>query len=356
MTNELILTGPLASPLMLEVFGLEGQPEVLSGQLSGGADAGIGGGWPEWQAGPGAIAAVCVDAAPALLRYLDIVGLAPVMIEGREIWGLGNGDGADWTADQVPLMAATARALLSQVTERSDEAAARRLKRIAEIAAVRLRVAAEADPVALLPAPDAARVQTISRTEAYGHFFSVEEIALRHRLYDGGWSDVLEREVFISADAALLLPYDPVADNVLLISQFRVGPMARGQAQAWMLEPVAGRIDAGESPADAARREAVEEAGLEVGRLYPLPPHYPTPGANSEFFYPFIAAVDLAGRVSGQGFGLDAEGEDIATHILPRTKLLELAETGQLQCGPLIAMALFLDRMAPQIRADMAGT
>ena len=354
--NELLLVGPLAAPELLAVLGASGKPVTLPGKLAGGAEAGIGGDWPVWQDSAGEIAAVRASVTNDLRRYLQITGLKPEQIGGQSVWGVGRGGGADWQPDQAPLMAKAAALLLSHEAERSDARAAARLRRIAEIAAVRLRVAEEPDPTAYLPAPDPARVETLARREVYGRFFSVEEIALRHRRYDGGWSPALDREVFISADAALLLPYDPVADTVLLISQFRVGPMARGQAQCWMLEPIAGRVDAGESPADAARREAVEEAGLKVGRLYPLPPHYPTPGANSEFFYPFIAAVDLSGRTAGQGFGLASEGEDIATHIIARTELMGLAETGQMQCGPLLGMALMLDRMAPQIRADLAGT
>ncbi|MDO5643947.1 MAG: NUDIX domain-containing protein [Paracoccus sp. (in: a-proteobacteria)] len=217
------------------------------------------------------------------------------------------------------------------------------------------RVAGEMNPSAHLPPADPARIETVSRREAYGRFFAVEEIALRHRLFSGGWSGLLEREAFVSGDAALLLPYDPDLDSVMLISQFRVGPYVRGQAQCWMLEPVAGRIDAGETPDQAALREAVEEARLSVSRLYPLAPHYPTPGANSEFFYPFIGITDLSARVPENGLGLDSEGEDIATHILARRELLELALNGQLQCGPLIAMSLHLDRMADAIRAGHSG-
>lgn len=355
-TQDLLLVGPLAAPEMLAVLRITGKAGALPGRLSGGAGAGIGGDWPEWRDGPGRVAVVRVPDGGDLRRYLHIAGLKPARIGAQVVWGLGQGGGADWDAAFAPLMAQTTAMALSRGTLRPDDAAAARLSRIAEIAAVRLRLAGEADPTAHLPAPDPARVDTLSRREAYGRFFSVEEIALRHRRHDGGWSERLDREVFISADAALLLPYDPVADTVLLISQFRVGPMARGQAQCWMLEPIAGRIDAGEAPEDAARREAVEEAGLTIGRLYPLPPHYPTPGANSEFFYPFIAAVDLSGRVAGHGFGLASENEDIATHIIPRAELVELALAGQVQCGPLLGMALMLDRMAPAIRADLAGS
>lgn len=352
MTDHLILAGPLATPDLLDTLGLRGEAMTVSGSQQGGAGAGIGGDWPAHLPGLGRLAAVRVAPAPELDSYLQVMQMAPTEIDGQPVWGFGAGSGADWTAERAPLMARVARVVLARLDHRSPAQLHARLRRIAEIAAGQLRVRTETDPTALLPAPDSGRVEVVSRHERYGRFFSVEEISLRHRLYSGGWSPVLDREVFISADAALLLPYDPVTDSVLLISQFRMGPMARGQAQAWMLEPVAGRVDAGESPADAARREAIEEAGLEVQTLYPLPGHYPTPGANSEFFYPFIATVDLSARASGEGFGLEEEGEDIATHIIARAELMRLAMDGQLQCGPLMTMALWLDRQADRIRAE----
>ena len=353
--HSIILAGPLATPALLDALGLRGEALTLPGALSGGADAGLGGDWPGHLPGAGRIAAVRVDPVPELHSYLEVMQLSPIQIDGQPVWGFGAGGGDDWTAESAGLMARVARSVLARLDHRSPAELHARLRRIAEIVAGNLRVRDEVEPTALLPESDSGRVEVISRHERYGRYFAVEEISLRHRLYSGGWSPVLDREVFISADAALLLPYDPVLDSVLLISQVRMGPLARGQAQAWMLEPVAGRIDAGESPADAARREAIEEAGLDVDRLYPLPGHYPTPGANSEFFYPFVATVDLSGRAAGQGFGLEEEGEDIATHIIPRTELVRLALEGQLQCGPLITLALWLDRQADQIQADQIG-
>lgn len=346
------LIGPMTAPELLSTLRLNGHPVQLSGQLKGGKGAGIGGDWPSWQPGSGKITAIQVATSPELRRYIEVQGLTPSQINGREVWGTGSGGGDNWDIAAGPLMAAVARSVLTMQTKHSGAQIHTRLSRIAEIAAGRLRLATEINPAAHLPTPDPARVRILSRYEAYGRFFSVEEVSVQHRRYDGNWSEVLEREVFVSADAALLLPYDPINDHVLLVSQFRIGPMARGQAQCWMLEPVAGRIDAGETPEQAALREAQEEAGLFVDRLYPLPPHYPTPGANSEFFYPFIAIVRLDNHMSGAGFGLGTEGEDIATHIIPRHELIQLTEKGQIQCGPLITMALTLDRMIPQIRRD----
>ncbi|MFD1795788.1 NUDIX domain-containing protein [Paracoccus aurantiacus] len=357
--SRMILAGPLATDELCDVLGVAGQTLALPGRVCGGAQAGIGGDWPRYETAAGEVPAIEVAPTAALMRYLDVMGLHPQHIAGREVWGFGGGGGDDWSTAAAPLMALVAKLILERGTEREAAQVRARLRRIAEVAAAGLRIRTEPEATELLPEPDSSRVEVRSRHERYGRYFSVEEVELRHRRHDGSWSERLAREVFISADAALLLPYDPVRDEVLLISQFRVGPFARGQAQCWMLEPIAGRIDVGETPADAARREAVEEAGLSVGRLYALPGHYPTPGANSEYFYPFVATVDLSDYRAGQGFGLDDEGEDITTHVLPRAALLRLAMSGQLQCGPLFAMALWLDRQADAIRAGTqpeAGT
>jgi ADP-ribose pyrophosphatase len=56
------------------------------------------------------------------------------------------------------------------------------------------------------------------------------------------------RAVFRVTDAATVLPYDPVRDRILLVEQVRFGPLAQGDPSPWLLEPVAGLIDAGETP------------------------------------------------------------------------------------------------------------
>ena len=136
-------------------------------------------------------------------------------------------------------------------------------------------------------------VQVAQRREVYGKFFAVEEYDLRFRRFDGGQSPLVTRAAFVSGDAVTVLPYDAVRDRVLIVEQFRVGPFARGDTQPWQLEPIAGRIDAGESPENAARREAVEEAGLILGALLPIGSYYPSPGAKTEYIYSYVALTDL---------------------------------------------------------------
>lgn len=69
----------------------------------------------------------------------------------------------------------------------------------------------------------------------YLQYFALEEHRVRHRRFDGTMSDALERAVFTSGDAVVVLPYDPRRDRVLLIQQFRAGPWARQDPRPWCL-------------------------------------------------------------------------------------------------------------------------
>ncbi len=185
---------------------------------------------------------------------------------------------------------------------------------------------------------------------AYASFFSVEEYDLSWRRFDGGVSEFVTRAAFISGDAVTVLPYDPVRDRVLVVEQFRAGPHARGDAQCWQIEAVAGRVDPGETPEQAVLREAVEEAGLDLQGLLAVANYYPSPGAVSEYLYSFVALVDLPDG-SGGVFGVAEEAEDIRTHVISFDRLMELVGSGEIENAPLILTALWLQRERGRIRA-----
>src|SRR5262245_43323983 len=105
-------------------------------------------------------------------------------------------------------------------------------------------------------------VRVRRRTTPFKGFFQLDLLHLKHRRVDGSWSPEIEREVFVRANAAGLLPYDPVLDRLLLVEQFRAGVFTEGAARPWTLEVVAGIIKDGEAPEDVARRETEEEAGV----------------------------------------------------------------------------------------------
>jgi ADP-ribose pyrophosphatase len=72
------------------------------------------------------------------------------------------------------------------------------------------------------------------------------------------------REIFERGHAAVLLPFDPVRDEVVLVEQIRIAAYDTSESP-WLLEMVAGMIEEGETVEDVARREALEEAGLKWG-------------------------------------------------------------------------------------------
>lgn len=354
MSGRVLLAGILADPAMLAALGLEprGEPVALPGRLSAAPSAGLGAnGWPRWDSkAAGHVTAVAVDSTPDLARYAAIMGLAPALHGDTPVLGVGD-TGDDATGEADPRLAAEIAAdLLAQHADQTPENLRARLPMIAWRAASRLRAQAERGaPDAPGPAePDRVRIE--ARATPYARYFAVEELLLRHRLHLGGWSDPLLRAVFVSGDAVVVLPWDPVRDRVLLVDQLRAGPVARGDAQPWLYEPVAGRIDPGETPESTARREAMEEAGVTLGALFPVPGHYPSPGIIAEFIYGFVGVADLpddAATVSG----LDAEGEDIRGHLVDRAELTRMALDGRIVNGPLLILALWLDRMADRLRA-----
>lgn len=192
-------------------------------------------------------------------------------------------------------------------------------------------------------------VQVAGRNLAYAQFFAVEEWQVAWRQFDGAMNDPVERAVFVSCDAVTVLPYDPVRDRVLLIEQFRAGPMARGDKGAWQLEAIAGRIDAGETPEQAGRREAVEEAGLILGPLLPVAEYYPSPGIMTEYLYSYIGLVDLPDGSAGV-FGQKDEAENIRGHLISLDRMMDLVATGEIANSPLILTALWLQRERERIR------
>ena len=157
-------------------------------------------------------------------------------------------------------------------------------------------------------------VEIVERTVVYDGYTRVEEVRLRHRLHEGGWSPVIKRELIERGHAVALLPYDPVRDEVVLIRQFRVGAYGAGR-EPWLVEVVAGVIDPGETQEEVARREAVEEAGCTIGELIPICEYYASAGILSETVLLYVGITDASG--AGGIHGLDDEGEDIEVFVLP---------------------------------------
>lgn len=193
-------------------------------------------------------------------------------------------------------------------------------------------------------------VTSLRRDIPYSFFFAVDDRTIKHRHFDGSESRDMTRAAFLMADAVTVLPYDPVRDRVLVIEQFRFGPYARGDERPWMLEPIAGRVDAGEGPEATARRECEEEAGVTIGALHKIAEYYPSSGGITEYVTSYIGLADLPDGITQSGGGLDIEHEDIASYLLSFDDLMAMCDAGQLDVGPLYMSALWLARHRERIR------
>jgi nudix-type nucleoside diphosphatase (YffH/AdpP family) len=184
------------------------------------------------------------------------------------------------------------------------------------------------------------------------------KITERSRVYDG-WNtlDVLsvetlddagvsrrhEREVLDHGPVAAVLPYDPDRRRALLARQLRVPVLVAGD-DPFLLEACAGLIDTGETPDDAAIREAREELGLHLQAVRKVGAVYPSPGALTEKMHLFLATYDLNDRKSDGG-GLDHEGEDIEIIEMSLDELFQMARAGAIADAKtlLLVQILILD-------------
>lgn len=182
-------------------------------------------------------------------------------------------------------------------------------------------------------------VEIESQEPIYQGFFKLNKYRFRHKLHEGGWSNMIEREIFERGDAVALLPYDPQTNEFVLIEQLRVGAV-RGATNPWLLEVVAGIIEPGEAPEDVCRREAQEEAGLAVTGLTHVMNYLPSPGGCSEQLMLYFALVDASD--TGGVFGLKEENEDILVHRVPEATVMQwLAEARFENSATIIALQWF---------------
>ncbi|WP_212525756.1 NUDIX domain-containing protein [Actibacterium sp. MT2.3-13A] len=259
-------------------------------------------------------------------------------------WDLG-----DWAARWGALTLLAAEEVMWAHGRRPAEAVVRRFPSIRARAQSRLN-ARRGGPATLRRDTRPGDVEILERREPYANFFAVEDYTVRYRQFDGSMGPAIHRSAFVSCDAATVLPYDPVRDRLLLIEQFRAGPLARGDAQCWSLEAIAGRIDPGETPEETLRREALEEAGLELGALLRCHGYYPSPGAKTEYIYSYLALTDLPDSAAGLG-GLMHEGEDIRVHLVSYDRALALLESGEIENAPLVLSLLWLALNRDRLRA-----
>ena len=371
MTEPLFVFGPLAWPPLLEEIVGAGAAQAAPVATARGhvltCDPDNPFDLPGIVPGDGAVAGVLVSSEVDVVR-LEFVAAALLATGWRTIL-LERKDGStfqaktccghpgpgawhltEWLAHGGEVMRVAVQEVIGLMGHRPAEDVALHLPIVLSRAAARIaaRVGVPAD---LRSDTASDTVLTLACDTLHAGFFLTRGYSLRHPRFDGTMSPEMRREVFVATDAALVLPYDPLRDRVMLVEQFRMGPFGRGDPRPWMLEPVAGRIDPGETPEETARRECIEEAGLPLRALEKISTHYCTPGYSTEVFYLFLGLCDLPDMREGRG-GLASEHEDIRTHVVDFDRAMALLESGEANNGPLVLSLFWLQRERARLRAS----
>jgi ADP-ribose pyrophosphatase len=140
-------------------------------------------------------------------------------------------------------------------------------------------------------------------------------------------------DVLRSGPAAAVLPIDPGRDEVVLLRQFRLAAhLANGRGN--LVEIVAGHVEADEQPAEAARRECVEEIGVAPGLMVELFTYLTSPGMSDEEITLFLGVVDASGVPERAGAA--AEHEETVPMRVPIDAALAALAAGTVRNGPLI--------------------
>lgn len=215
--------------------------------------------------------------------------------------------------------------------------------------AIRIRasawVAAQAEPEVRDLSRD---VNVINHERPHLSFFGNEEMDLQYRRHDGRMSPVLNRSAVMVGRATVVLPYDAQRDQVLLIEQFRAPVFFAGDRNPWVWEPVAGLVDPGETPEQAAHREAMEEAGVTLSALEPVAQCYSSTGSSGEYLHIFVGVTDLSQVKPASGVA--EEGEDIRSEIISYDALMQGIDDQIYRDMPLITSALWLARHRDRLR------
>jgi ADP-ribose pyrophosphatase len=194
-------------------------------------------------------------------------------------------------------------------------------------------------PPPIPPHPD---VVIESDQRVWSGRFPVDVVKFRHRRFDGAMSTTRMWEVWRRGQAAALLPYDPIADAVVLIEQFRFPALVAG-VEPTLVELPAGLCEDNEDPADTIRREMQEEMGLAADRTERIGGFLLTPGGADEYCHLYAGRV-VAPPADGEGIvgfgGEISESEDIRVRVWDADDAIQAAFAG-LFTNSITAIALF---------------
>ncbi len=193
-----------------------------------------------------------------------------------------------------------------------------------------------------------ARIDILDETLIYKGFRRFERYDLR--LHTPGAEPVVQtREILRVGGAVGILAIDPVRDAIVLLRQFRLtAHMATGRGE--LIEIPAGLIEPGEDPALTARRECIEETGLDPVEVDFLFSCLVSPGAVDEMAWFYLAFVDASNLPETTGAA--DETEVIRPFLVPLDRAIAALDDGSSLANGYLRLALMWIALH---RADVAA-
>lgn len=176
-------------------------------------------------------------------------------------------------------------------------------------------------------------IEILGEQTLYEGFFTLKRIQFKHKLFAGGQSGVVTRELLIKGAASAVIAYDPKEDSVILVEQVRIGAAYHPESNRspWLLELIAGMVEKGEKPEEVALRESEEEAGIQVKNLTHCLSVWDSPGGIVERIHLFAGEVDSS---QAKGIhGLAEENEDIRVQVIKREQAYQWMCEGKIDNG-----------------------
>jgi len=170
------------------------------------------------------------------------------------------------------------------------------------------------------------RLQPLGQETVYrGERVAIE----RHRFQTPGGA-IVTKEIGRHPGAVCVLAM-PDPEHVVLIRNRRIA------ADAVLWELPAGTLEPPEPPVDCARRELVEEAGYEAGKIEPLVTFWTAPGLWDERMHVFVAT-----GLTRVGQALEA-GEEIEPKVVPFAEAIAMIDRGEMVDGKSMTALLVHD-------------
>jgi len=183
--------------------------------------------------------------------------------------------------------------------------------------------------------------QIIKTKRIFDDYFKIDEIELRRETFrDGGFESI--RRYHIARPQAVGIILKNISTNkIILVQQFRYAALKKTGSTGWTTEIPAGLVDSGESPEQAARREAFEETGYTVNKLSHILTYFTCIGISDEQIHLYFGQVSNQDK-SGEGGGVEEQSEDLNVVELDIPALLQMIKAGEIYDGKTIISAQWL--------------